>query len=144
MERIRRRRGRTLRGLDEFILGVDDFVPYKSLVCWQPLPKAWPGLRVATQFNFDNFFLEFAKLNADRIEMNAGDMVYYLYTDKNGTPIKCAAIVCSLESDGILIRVGRYDVHTREVKTFEAVVAATALRPRSVPCSYETELTGPA
>ncbi|MCP4983046.1 MAG: hypothetical protein GY935_21430 [Gammaproteobacteria bacterium] len=81
-------------------------------------------------------------MKADRIEMNAGDMVYYLYTDKNGTPIKFAAIVRSLESDGILIRVGRYDVHSKEVKTFESVVAATTLQPRSVPCSYEDELTG--
>jgi len=47
--------------------------------------------------------------------MQAGDKVYYLYTDKHGVPIKFAAIVLALEDDGILIRVGRYDVHTREV-----------------------------
>lgn len=67
--------------------------------------------------------------------------MYYLYTDKNGTPIKFAAIVLSLESDGILIRVGRYDVHSKEVKTFESVVPVNALQPRSIPCSYEAELT---
>jgi len=67
--------------------------------------------------------------------------VYYLYTDKNGTPIKFAAIVSSVESEGILIRVGRYDVHTKEVKIFESVVPVNALQPRSIPCSYEDELT---
>ena len=76
--------------------------------------------------------------------MNTGDKVYYLYTDKNGTPIKFAAIVLGLETDGILIRVGRYDVHSQEVSTFEAVVSEAALQPRSVPCSYEGELQGKA
>jgi hypothetical protein len=76
--------------------------------------------------------------------MNKGDMVYYLYTDKNGTPIKFAAIVLGLETDGILIRVGRYDVHSKEVSTFESVVSEAALQPRSVPCSYEGELQGKA
>lgn len=76
--------------------------------------------------------------------MQSDDMVYYLYTDKNGVQIKFAAIVIALQADGILIRVGRYDVHTREVSTFESVVATATLRPRSVPCSYEDELTGQA
>jgi hypothetical protein len=76
--------------------------------------------------------------------MQAGDKVYYLYTDKHGVPIKFAAIVLALEDDGILIRVGRYDVHTREVSSFESVVAAATLQPRSVPCSYEDELKGQA
>ena len=76
--------------------------------------------------------------------MQAGDKVYYLYTDKHGVPIKFAAIVLALEDDGILIRVGRYDVHTREVSSFESVVAAVTLQPRSVPCSYEDALTGKA
>jgi len=76
--------------------------------------------------------------------MNANDMVYYLYTNKNGTPIKFAAIVLGLETDGLLIRVGRYDVHSKKVSTFEAVVAEAALQPRSVPCSYEGELQGKA
>ena len=75
------------------------------------------------------------------IQMNTGDRVYYLYTDKRDVPIKFAAIVLAQQSDGILIRIGRYDVHTREVSTFESVVAASALQPRSVPCSYEDELT---
>ena len=76
--------------------------------------------------------------------MKIGDMVYYLYTNENGTPIKFAAIVIGLEADGILIRIGRYDVHSKEVSTFESVVSATVLQPRSVPCSYEDELLGKA
>lgn len=72
--------------------------------------------------------------------MDAGDMVYYLYTGKDGTPIKFAAVVLGVEEDGINIRVGRYDVNTREIKTFESVVAESLLQPRSVPCSYEDEL----
>jgi hypothetical protein len=76
--------------------------------------------------------------------MQAGDRVYYLYTDKNDVPIKFAAIVLAQQADGILIRVGRYDVHTRNISTFESVVATTTLRPRSVPCSYEDELMGQA
>ncbi len=78
------------------------------------------------------------------IGMNIDDMVYYLHTNKNGTPIKFAAIVLGQESDGILIRVGRYDVHSKEVSTFESVVPEAALQPRSVPCSYEDELQGQA
>ena len=74
--------------------------------------------------------------------MQAGDRVYYLYTDKNNVQIKFAAIVLAQQADGILIRVGRYDVHTRNISTFESVVATATLRPRSVPCSYEDELTG--
>jgi hypothetical protein len=76
--------------------------------------------------------------------MQAGDRVYYLYTDKNNVQIKFAAIVLAQQTDGFLIRVGRYDVHTQEVSTFESVIAAESLRPRSVPCSYEDELTGQA
>ncbi len=72
--------------------------------------------------------------------MEAGDMVYYLYTGKDGTPIKFAAVVLGVEDDGINIRVGRYDVNTREIKTFESVVAESLLQSRSVPCSYEDEL----
>ena len=72
--------------------------------------------------------------------MDAGDRVYYLYTGKDGTPIKFAAVVLGVEADGINIRVGRYDVNTREIKTFESVVAESLLQPRSVPCSYEDEL----
>ena len=73
--------------------------------------------------------------------MKAGDMVYYLYTDKQGVPIKFAAVVLSIEDDGIQIRVGRYDVHSKEISTFESVVSSASLQTRSVPCSYEDELT---
>ena len=72
--------------------------------------------------------------------MKNGDMVYYLYTDKNGVPIKFAAIIIGLDDDGIVIRVGRYDVHSKEVSTFESTVSAASVQPRSVPCSYEDEL----
>lgn len=75
--------------------------------------------------------------------MQPGDMVYYLYTGNDGTPIKFAAIVLALEEDGILIRVGKFNVHTQEVKTFESVVAEGQLQARAVPCSYEDELTIP-
>ena len=51
--------------------------------------------------------------------MKDGDKVYYLYTDKNGVPIKFAAIIIGLDDNGIAIRVGRYDVHSKEVSTFE-------------------------
>ena len=73
--------------------------------------------------------------------MQPGDRVYYLYTGKDGTPIKFPAIVLGPEADGINIRVGKYDVHSKEVKTFESVVPAASLQARSVPCSYEDELT---
>ena len=76
--------------------------------------------------------------------MQAGDRVYYLYTDKNGVQIKFAAIILAQQADGMLIRVGRYDVHTRNVSTFESVVSTATLRPRSIPCSYEDELQGQA
>ena len=72
--------------------------------------------------------------------MQPGDMVYYLYTGKNGTPIKFAAVVLGIEDDGVAIRVGRYDVHSKEVSTFESVVSESSLQPRSVPCSYEDDL----
>ena len=72
--------------------------------------------------------------------MKDGDMVYYLYTDKNGVPIKFAAIVIGLDDNGIAIRVGRYDVHSKEVSTFESVVSETSVQPRTVPCSYEDQL----
>jgi hypothetical protein len=72
--------------------------------------------------------------------MQADDMVYYLYTDKNGVQIKFAAVVTGIQDDGIAIRVGRYDVHSKEVSTFESVVAETSLQARTVPCSYEDEL----
>lgn len=73
--------------------------------------------------------------------MNPGDKVYYRYTGKGGTPIKFAAIVLAARDDGWLIRVGRYDVHKRDIKTFESVVDASSLEARSVSCSFEDELT---
>ena len=72
--------------------------------------------------------------------MKDGDKVYYLYTDKNGVPIKFAAIIIGLEDNGITIRVGRYDVHSKEVSTFESVVSEASLQPRTVRCSFEDEL----
>ena len=72
--------------------------------------------------------------------MKDGDKVYYLYTDKNGVPIKFAAIIIGLDDNGIAIRVGRYDVHSKEVSTFESIVSAASLQPRTVPCSYEDQL----
>ena len=76
--------------------------------------------------------------------MKPGDRGYYLSTGKNGTPIKFPAVVLSLEDDGVMIRVGRYDVHTQDIKTLESAVPARLLQPRSVPCSYEDLLTGAA
>jgi len=67
-------------------------------------------------------------------------MVYYLYTNPRGTRIKFAAVVLGLEPDGVMIRVGRYDVHSKEVSSFESTVAVTSLQARRVPCSYEDEL----
>jgi hypothetical protein len=72
--------------------------------------------------------------------MQAGDKVYYLYTDKKGTPVKIAGVVLGLEADGVLVRVGRYDVHTNEVNTFESVVPASMLQARTVPWSFEAAL----
>ena len=71
-------------------------------------------------------------------------MVYYLYTGKDGTPIKFAARVLALEEDGARIRVGKYDVLSKEVDTFEAVVSTDKLQARSVPCAFEDELAGSA
>jgi hypothetical protein len=76
--------------------------------------------------------------------MQSGDMVYYLYTDKNGVPIKSAAVVLGLHDDGIAVRVGRFDVHRKEVYTFESVVSESSLQARKVPCSYEDELQSQA
>jgi len=75
--------------------------------------------------------------------MKADDRVYYQHTDKHGVPIKFAAIVLSVEDEGIKIRVGRFDVHSKEISTFESIVSSESLQPRSVPCSYEDELTKP-
>ncbi len=65
-------------------------------------------------------------------------MVYYLYTDKNGAPIKFAAVVTGIRGRWYLIRVGRYDVHSKEVSTFESVVAESSLQPRTFPVVTKT------
>lgn len=72
--------------------------------------------------------------------MQAGDPVYYLYTGKKGTPIKFAAIVLGVEDEGVAVRVGRWDVLSKEVETFDSVVSPSSLQPRSIPCAYEDEL----
>jgi hypothetical protein len=71
---------------------------------------------------------------------SAGDMVYYLHTNQMGIRVKFAAVVLGLEPDGVMIRVGRYDVHSKEVSSFESTVAAISLQARTVPCSFEDDL----
>ena len=75
--------------------------------------------------------------------MQAGDKVYYLYTGKLGTQVKFAAVVLDVANDGVLIRVGRYDVDSRELATFESTVQPESLQPRTVPCSFEDALQDP-
>ena len=75
-------------------------------------------------------------------EYSAGDRVYYLYTNAGGTQVKFAAVVIAIEPDAVVIRVGRYDPGTQEIKTFESSVSTGSLEPRSVPCSYEATLEG--
>ena len=72
--------------------------------------------------------------------MEAGDMVYYLHTNQLGNKTKFAAMVVSVEEDGIFIRVGRLNVDLQEIKTFESLVSADALVPRKTPCSFESDL----
>ena len=74
--------------------------------------------------------------------MDAGDMVYYLHTNQHGNQTQFAARIITPDDNGYRIRIGKYDVDTREVKTMEAVVAESQLKPRSVPSSYEDALTG--
>ena len=71
-------------------------------------------------------------------------MVYYLHTNKYGNQTKFAAQVLSSEGGGVRIRVGKYNVDTKDVDTLETVVDETTLMPRSIPCSYEAELSGQA
>ena len=73
-------------------------------------------------------------------QLSAGDMVYYLYSDRQGTPIKCPARVISLEAKGVLVRVGRFDVHRKQVSTFESVVSPDSLQVRTLACAFESEL----
>ena len=75
---------------------------------------------------------------------SVGDRVYYLYTNAGGTEVKFAAIVIGIEPDAVVIRVGRYDPGTQEIKTFESSVSTSSLEPRSVPCSFEASLEGSA
>ncbi len=75
---------------------------------------------------------------------SVGDRVYYLYTNAGGTRVKFAAVVIGIEPDAVVIRVGRYDPGTQEVRTFESSVAEGSLEPRSVPCSFEATLEGSA
>lgn len=72
--------------------------------------------------------------------MNKNDRVYYLYTDQRGVQTRFAAVVLSVEADAILIRIGRYDVHSREISTFESTVSRESLQARSISCSFEDEL----
>ena len=74
--------------------------------------------------------------------MNSGDMVYYLHTNQQGQSTKFAAQVIDTEADGVRIRVGKFNTDTKEIKTLETVVSTDKLLPRSVPCSYESELAG--
>ena len=76
--------------------------------------------------------------------MQPGDKVYYLYTGKGGTPVKVSGVVLGLEADGVLVRIGRYDVQTSKVRTHESVVPESTLTPRSVPWTFEDELQAPA
>ena len=74
--------------------------------------------------------------------MQAGDMVYYLYTDrKHDNQIKFAASIVSIDADGIRIIVGRFNVLSSKIETFESVVSEVTLQPRSLACSYEDELS---
>ncbi len=85
--------------------------------------------------------LSFRLINRPGIfRMQAGDMVYYLFTDQHGIETKIPARVVSGGEDGILIRIGRYDVHTKQVNVMASTVGLQTLLVRQVPCSYEDEL----
>ena len=74
--------------------------------------------------------------------MQVGDMVYYLYTDKKNNPIKIAASVLAVEPENIHIRVGRFDILSSKLVTFESTVTRDKLLPRTIPCSFEDALKG--
>jgi len=74
--------------------------------------------------------------------MESGDRVYYRHTDQQGVESRLAAIVLANEDTGIRIRTGRYDIHSQQLSLIEAIVPAESLKIRSIPCSYEDELTG--
>ena len=73
--------------------------------------------------------------------MQPGDMMYYLYTDKkHDNEIKFPASVLAIEAEGVRIVVGRFDVLSSKIETFESVVSADKLLPRKTSCSFEDEL----
>lgn len=72
--------------------------------------------------------------------MQTGDMVYYLFTDKHGVENKIPARVLSVDDEDVLISIGRYDVHSKEVSVMASTVRFSSLLSRQVPCSYEDEL----
>ena len=74
--------------------------------------------------------------------MQTGDMAYYLYTDKLSNQTKYPAQVIAVDGDAVTIRIGRFDVHSQEIKTLESTVESSSLTRRSAPCSYENELKG--
>ena len=72
--------------------------------------------------------------------MQAGDMVYYRYTDQHGVETKIPARVVAVDDDDITISIGRYDVHTKQVSVMQSSVSPQSVLLRQVPCSYEDEL----
>ena len=96
---------------------------------------------LATVRGVNGFDYLFDTMNSEQ-EFSVGDRVYYLYNNAGGTQVKFAAVVIGVEPDAVVIRVGRYDPGTQEIKTFESSVAASSLAPRSVPCSFEATLEG--
>ena len=73
--------------------------------------------------------------------MNTGDMVYFMYTDKYNKLTKYPAIILASSSDTLRIRIGKYDVHSKEISMLETDASEDSLQPRTVPCSYEDELS---
>jgi len=71
-------------------------------------------------------------------------MVYYLYTDKKNKQVKIAASVLAVEPENIHIRVGRFDILSSKLVTFESTVTRDKLLPRNIPCSFEDALRGTA
>jgi hypothetical protein len=74
------------------------------------------------------------------MNMNVGDKVYYHHTDKRGYQIKYSAIVLATKLDTVQIRVGRLNVMSQKIETFEDEVSTEKLSKRATPCSFEDEL----